>query len=70
MLPLIIVAIILAVQNLKDMSKGGSKLALYTVLYYVCTTTIGESCLTGWISLAFEFPSQVQSMQLSCADFS
>lgn len=39
-LPLIITAIILAVQNLKEMAKGGAKLAQYTVLYYVLTTII------------------------------
>ena len=39
-LPLIITAIILAVQNLKEMSKGGAKLAKFTVLSYVCTTII------------------------------
>lgn len=31
---------ILAVQNLKEMAKGGAKLAQYTVLYYVLTTVI------------------------------
>lgn len=39
-LPLIITAIILAVQNLKEMSKGGAKLAKFTVLWYVSTTII------------------------------
>ena len=37
-LPLIITAMILAVQNLKEMSKGGAKLARWTLLYYVLTT--------------------------------
>ncbi|KAK5174272.1 uncharacterized protein LTR77_001352 [Saxophila tyrrhenica] len=39
-LPLIITAIILAVQNLKEMSKGGAKLAKFTVLWYVGTTIL------------------------------
>lgn len=39
-LPLIITAMILAVQNLKAMSKGGAKLAKLTVLWYVGTTII------------------------------
>ncbi|EGP91174.1 unnamed protein product [Zymoseptoria tritici ST99CH_1A5] len=37
-LPLIVTAIILAVQNLKDMSEGGSKLVKWTIGYYVLTT--------------------------------
>ena len=40
MLPLIITAIILAVQQLKDMAKNGAKLARWTVGYYVCTTCL------------------------------
>ena len=39
-LPLIITAIILAVQNLKEMAQGGAKLAKFTVLWYVSTTII------------------------------
>jgi hypothetical protein len=37
-LPLIVTAIILAVQNLKDMAEGGSKLVKWTIGYYVLTT--------------------------------
>ena len=39
-LPLIITAIILAVQTLKDMAKNGAKLARWTVGYYVLTTIV------------------------------
>ncbi|KAM3423342.1 hypothetical protein BST61_g779 [Cercospora zeina] len=39
-LPLIVTAIILAVQNLKSMVKGGSKLAKWTISYYVLTTVL------------------------------
>ncbi|KAI5368137.1 Putative sodium:dicarboxylate symporter [Septoria linicola] len=39
-LPLIITAIILAVQNLKAMTSGGSKLAKWTISYYVLTTIL------------------------------
>ncbi|KIX00112.1 uncharacterized protein Z518_10249 [Rhinocladiella mackenziei CBS 650.93] len=39
-LPLIITAIILAVQNLKTMAKDGAKLARWTVVYYVLTTCL------------------------------
>ncbi|GIZ36937.1 hypothetical protein CKM354_000040200 [Cercospora kikuchii] len=39
-LPLIVTAIILAVQNLKAMTKGGSKLAKWTISYYVLTTVL------------------------------
>ncbi|CZT19396.1 related to excitatory amino acid transporter [Ramularia collo-cygni] len=37
-LPLIVTAMILAVQNLKDMSQGGSKLVRWSIGYYVLTT--------------------------------
>lgn len=40
MLPLIVTAIILAVQNLKAMTAGGSKLAKWTIVYYVLTTCL------------------------------
>lgn len=39
-LPLIITAIILAVQNLKAMASGGAKLARWTIIYYVGTTCL------------------------------
>lgn len=39
-LPLIITAIILAVQNLKAMTSNGSKLAKWTISYYVLTTIL------------------------------
>ncbi|KEF53227.1 uncharacterized protein A1O9_10675 [Exophiala aquamarina CBS 119918] len=39
-LPLIVTAIILAVQTLKDMAKDGAKLAKWTVGYYVLTTML------------------------------
>ncbi|KAL1960386.1 hypothetical protein VTO42DRAFT_8346 [Malbranchea cinnamomea] len=37
-LPLIVTAMILAVQNLREMTKGGSRLAAWTIGYYVATT--------------------------------
>lgn len=37
-LPLIITAIILAVQNLKNMAKDGAKLARWTIIFYISTT--------------------------------
>lgn len=40
MLPLIVTAIILAVQTLKQMAKDGAKLARWTVGYYVLTTIL------------------------------
>ena len=39
-LPLIVTAIILAVQNLKSMAEGGAKLARWTIGYYVLTTMV------------------------------
>lgn len=39
-LPLIITAIILAVQNLKSMASGGAKLARWAIIYYVGTTCL------------------------------
>ncbi|KAK5085710.1 hypothetical protein LTR05_004998 [Lithohypha guttulata] len=39
-LPLIVTAIILAVQNLKAMASGGAKLARWTIFYYVATTCL------------------------------
>ncbi|KAK4129460.1 glutamate transporter [Parathielavia appendiculata] len=39
-LPLIVTAIVLAVQRLKKMSGGGQKLARVTIIYYVATTLL------------------------------
>ncbi|KAK5953034.1 hypothetical protein OHC33_006156 [Knufia fluminis] len=39
-LPLIVTAMILAVQNLKSMASGGAKLARWTIFYYVATTCL------------------------------
>lgn len=39
-LPLIVCAMVLAVQRLKEMQRGGGVLARYTILYYLATTII------------------------------
>ncbi|KAF2790483.1 excitatory amino acid transporter 1 [Melanomma pulvis-pyrius CBS 109.77] len=46
-LPMIVTAMILAVQRLRDMSKGGAVLARWTIGYYVLTTLIAvfHSCI-------------------------
>lgn len=60
-LPLIVCAIILAVQNLKAMSSGGAKLARWTILYYVGTTCLAivHSIIVvdvGWRKLMVQAP--------------
>lgn len=55
-LPLIVTAMILAVQRLKEMAKGGATLARWTILYYVLTTILAilHSTLVvnfGWRTL-------------------
>lgn len=39
-LPLIVAAMVLAIQRLKEMQRGGGVLARYTVIYYVATTLL------------------------------
>ena len=39
-LPLIVCAIVLAMQNLKDMVQSGKKLAIFTITYYISTTIL------------------------------
>lgn len=46
-LPMIVTAMILAIQRLREMSKGGAVLARWTIGYYVLTTLIAvfHSCM-------------------------
>ncbi|KAG4411376.1 hypothetical protein IFR04_015483 [Cadophora malorum] len=51
-LPLIITAMILAMQKLKDMTKGGPALAKWTIIYFVGTTFVAifhSALLTGLV---------------------
>jgi len=52
-LPLIVVAMILAVQNLMTMKDGGGKLARYTILWYVGTTIIAIVISTILVDLVW-----------------
>jgi len=52
-LPLIVVAMILAVQNLMTMKDGGGKLARYTILWYVGTTIIAIVVSTILVDLVW-----------------
>lgn len=52
-LPLIVVAMILAVQNLKNMEAGGGKLARFTILWYVGTTIIAIVVSTILVDLVW-----------------
>ncbi|KAM0710160.1 hypothetical protein Q7P35_002522 [Cladosporium inversicolor] len=52
-LPLIVVAMILAVQNLMSMDKGGGKLARFTILWYVGTTTLAIIISTILVDLVW-----------------
>ena len=53
MLPLIVVAMILAVQNLMSMDKGGGKLARYTIFWYVGTTILAIIISTILVDLVW-----------------
>ena len=53
MLPLIVVAMILAVQNLMTMEKGGGKLAKLTILWYVGTTILAIIISTILVDLVW-----------------
>jgi len=52
-LPLIVVAMILAVQNLLTMQAGGGKLARFTILWYVGTTIIAIVISTILVDLVW-----------------
>jgi len=52
-LPLIVVAMILAVQNLMTMEKGGGKLARLTILWYVGTTILAIIISTILVDLVW-----------------
>jgi len=52
-LPLIVVAMILAVQNLLSMEKGGGKLARLIILWYVGTTTLAIIISTILVDLVW-----------------
>lgn len=53
MLPLIVVAMILAVQNLLSMQAGGGKLARLTILWYVGTTILAIIISTILVDLVW-----------------
>ncbi|KAG9232163.1 Sodium:dicarboxylate symporter [Amylocarpus encephaloides] len=66
-LPLIVTAMILAVQSLKDISRGGATLARYTIGYYICTTLIAivhSTILTSlvWAKLMVTVSSESQAL--------
>ena len=51
MLPLIVVAMILAVQNLMTMKDGGGKLARYTIYCEFDILPLNHPVLFGWVLL-------------------
>lgn len=52
-MPLIVTAMILAMQRLKDMTGGGNKLARWSIVYYVSTSILAIIHATILISLAW-----------------